>query len=159
MSAIPSLTPAPMRTPEPVAPATPHPTPKRSSSLRIWVLLVLLAGGAWATYQFLAKPKAQNKAIQTATIRTAKVTSGAIQRVLRLTGATAAKNFSMVSAPMMRGPDAGRALILIYVAKSGGIVKKGEVVAQIDAQSMKDHVDDIDTQIQQADADVRKRKA
>jgi HlyD family secretion protein len=60
---------------------------------------------------------------------------------------------------MMRGPDAGRALILIYVAKSGGIVKKGEKVAEIDAQSMKDHVDDIDTQIQQADADIKKRKA
>jgi multidrug efflux pump subunit AcrA (membrane-fusion protein) len=76
-----------------------------------------------------------------------------------LTGSTAAKNFAMVTAPMMRGPDAGRALILIFVAKSGGVVKKGEVVAQIDAQAMKDHVDDIDTQIQQAEADIKKRKA
>jgi multidrug efflux pump subunit AcrA (membrane-fusion protein) len=38
-------------------------------------------------------------------------------------------------------------------------VKKGEIIAEIDAQSMKDHVDDIDTQIQQAEADIRKRKA
>jgi len=127
--------------------------------MRVWVLLAVVAGGAWAVYNFLAKPKAENKSAQTTGIRTTKVANGAIRRVLRLTGATAAKNFSMVAAPMMRGPDSGRALILIYVAKSGGIVKKGEVVAQIDAQSMKDHVDDIDTQIQQADADVRKRKA
>jgi len=39
------------------------------------------------------------------------------------------------------------------------LVKKDEVVAQIDAQSMVDHVDDIATQIQQADADILKRKA
>src|SRR5258705_10001236 len=104
MSAIPGLNPAPVRAPEPVAPAAPPPAPKRSSSLRIWVLLALVAGGAWAAYQFLAKPKAHNNATQTATIRTAKVTNGAIRRVLRLTGATAAKNFAMVTAPMMRGP-------------------------------------------------------
>ncbi|HTM52018.1 MAG TPA: HlyD family efflux transporter periplasmic adaptor subunit [Bryobacteraceae bacterium] len=119
----------------------------------------MVCAGAWAGYQFLTKPKARTQDAQTVGIRTAKVTSGSIKRVLRLTGATAAKNFSMVAAPMMRGPDAGRALVLIYVAKSGGMVKKGEVVAQIDAQSMKDHVDDIDTQVLQADADIRKRKA
>jgi hypothetical protein len=50
-------------------------------------------------------------------------------------------------------------LILIYLAKSGSSVKKGEVVAEIDAQSMKDHVDDIATQIEQAASDVIKRKA
>jgi len=122
-------------------------------------LLALVAGGAWAGYQLLAKPKAQSQSAQSAGIRTAKVSKGAIQRVLRLTGSTSAKNFAMVSAPMMRGPDSGRALILIEVAKSGSMVKKGEVIAQIDAQSMKDHVDDIETQIQQAEADIRKRKA
>ena len=84
---------------------------------------------------------------------------GAIQRLLRLTGSTTAKNFAMVTAPMMRGPDAGRALILIHVAKSGALVKKGDIVAQIDAQSMKDHVDDISAQIDQAESDIKKRKA
>jgi multidrug efflux pump subunit AcrA (membrane-fusion protein) len=49
-------------------------------------------------------------------------------------------------------------LILIQVAKSGGMVKKGDVVAQIDAQAMMDHIDDTDTRVQQAEADVKKRK-
>ncbi len=159
MSAIPGLNPAPLRTPEPVAPAVAPPIYEKPSSYRKWVLLALIAGGAWAGYQFIAKPKAQQKGTQATTVRTAKVSSGAIQRILRLTGATAAKNFSVVAAPMMRGPDAGRALVLIQVAKSGAVVKKNEVVAQIDAQSMKDHVDDITTQIEQADADIKKRKA
>src|SRR5229473_4289950 len=163
MSAIHNLPPAPVRTPEPVAPVVPPVVapapPKRRASYRIWVLLALIAGGAGAAYWFIARPKMQTKATQTASIRTAKVTTGAIQRVLRLTGATTAKNFAAVSAPMMRGPDSGRALILISVAKSGLSVKKGEVVAQIDAQSMKDHVDDIESQIYQADADIKKRQA
>jgi multidrug efflux pump subunit AcrA (membrane-fusion protein) len=122
-------------------------------------LLALVAGGAWTSYQLLLKPKAGTTA-QTAGLRTAKVTSGAIRRVLRLTGATSAKNFAMIAAPRMQGPDFGRELTLIYVAKSGGMVKKGELIAQIDPQSrMMDHIDDVDTQIQQADADVRKRRA
>jgi HlyD family secretion protein len=159
MSAIPSVQPASLRTPGPVAPAAQPPAAKKPSSLRLWVLLALIAGGAWAGYQFVAKPKQQSRPTQTASVRTTKVISGAIKRVLRLTGSTSAKNFAMVSAPMMRGPDGNRALILINVASSGGIVKKGQVVAEIDAQGMKDHVDDISTQIQQAEGDVKKRKA
>src|SRR6266545_7490700 len=119
MSAIHGLNPAPVPTREPAAPPAPPPASKKSSSLRVWVLLALVAGGAWAAYQLLVKPKARTASSQTASLRTVKVTSGAIQRVLRLTGSTSAKNFAMIAAPMMRGPDFGRALILIQVAKSG----------------------------------------
>jgi len=41
--------------------------------MRVWVLLALVAGGAWAAYQFLAKPKADDKNAQTAGIRTIPV--------------------------------------------------------------------------------------
>src|SRR5262249_33305005 len=133
--------------------------PKKPSSARVWLLLALVAGGTAALYQFRARPKADDKGAQPAAVHTARVSTGSIQRVLRLTGATAAKNFSAVAAPMMPRPDGNRALVLIYVAKPGGFVKKGEVVAQIDAQSMKDHVDDIESQIQQADSDIKKRKS
>ncbi len=159
MSAIHGLSPAPLRTPEPLITVVPPSPPQKRSSLRIWVLLALVVGGAGAVYQFIAKPKAQSRAVQNTSIRTAKVTSGPIQRILRLTGATSAKNFATVAAPMMRGPDAGRALILINVATSGAVVKKGDVVARIDAQSMIDHVDDLSATIEQADADIRRRKA
>src|SRR5437879_3098212 len=155
----PILHPTPVRTPEPVAPAVLPPPPKRRSSFRIWILLALIAGGAWVAYRFIVRPREQARVTQSITVRTAKVTMGAIQRLLRLTGSTTAKNFAMVTAPMMRGPDAGRALILIHVAKSGALVKKGDIVAQIDAQSMKDHVDDISAQIDQAESDIKKRKA
>src|SRR5579859_6626831 len=159
MSAIHGLTPAPLRTPEPVITAVPPLPPQKRSALRIWVMLALAIGSAWAVYQFIAKPKAQSRAVQTAAVRTAKVTTGPIQRIIRLTGSTSAKNFASIAAPMMRGPDSGRALILIQVADSGAMVKKGEVVAKIDAQAMIDHVDDLSATIDQAEADIRRRKA
>jgi HlyD family secretion protein len=159
MSAIHGLNPAPLLTPEPVITAVPPSPPKKRSSFRVWLLLALVVVGAGAVYQFIAKPKAQSRAVQSVGLRTARVTSGPIQRILRLTGSTSAKNFASIAAPMMRGPDSGRALILIQVADSGAMVKKGDVVARIDAQSMVDHVDDLSATIDQADADIRRRKA
>jgi hypothetical protein len=121
--------------------------------------VALVAGGAWTAYHFLARPQGQSPAARAAAIRTAKVTSGSIRRVVRLTGTTSAKNFRMIAAPQMQAPDGGRNLILTYVAPSGKIVKKGELVAEIDPQAMKDHVDDIIAQITQAESNIRKHKA
>jgi len=109
-------------------------------------LLGLVVIGAGAAYKFAAKSEAPSQPLQTVA-RTATVTSGSIRRVLRLTGSTSAKNFRSVAAPMMQGPDSGRNLVLIYVAPSGSTVKKGDLVAELDAQAMKDHVDDLDDQI------------
>jgi hypothetical protein len=104
--------------------------------------------------------KADTKpAPQAAGIRTVTVTAAPLERTLRVSGATSARNFANVSAPTMRGPDAGRALILIELAKSGSRIRKGEVVAQIDAQAIKDHLEDVLSQLVQAESDIRKRKA
>src|SRR5438874_2274321 len=159
MSATPSLSPATLPPPERRAPLVVPSEPKKPSSARIWLLLALIAGGAATAYHFLAKPQTASPSAQNVAIRTAKVTSGSIRRVLRLTGTTSAKNFRSVAAPMMQGPDAGRSLVLIYVAPSGKIVKQGELVAELDAQAMKDHVDDIQAQIDQMEANIRKHKA
>ncbi len=87
------------------------------------------------------------------------VRAGTIERTIRVTGQTAARNFVTITAPMMRGPDSGRALVLIQLAEPGQRVKKGDLIAQIDAQSLKDHVDDVHSQVVQAEADIKKRKA
>jgi len=117
-------------------------------------LIAALGAGAW-----LLQARPEQKAATQITVRTVKVAPVRFNRTIRVAGTTAARNFANIVAPMMRGPDAGRALILIGLAKSGVMVKKGEVVAQIDAQSTKDHVDDLNSLIIQADGDVRKRKA
>jgi multidrug efflux pump subunit AcrA (membrane-fusion protein) len=59
----------------------------------------------------------------------------------------------------MRGPDAGRALVLMYLVPSGSFVKKGDVLVRIDAQAIKDHADDVHASVVTAEADIRKREA
>jgi len=142
--------------PKPLAPRTPETRPRR----RWWVAAAALAvvvvlAAAWT---LRPNPEAKQAAV-TAAVRTVKVAPGNIQRTLRIAGTTSARNFANIAAPMMSGPDAGRGLILIYLAPSGAKVKKGELVAQIDAQAAQDHVSDVESQVVQAEADVRKRKA
>ncbi|MEO7652355.1 MAG: HlyD family efflux transporter periplasmic adaptor subunit, partial [Bryobacteraceae bacterium] len=159
MSAITNLTPAPVEQPKSPAPALHPPSAKKPFPWGVIIFLIVMAGGAWLAYKMFFNPQAQSKSAMSASVRTAKITSGPLERVMRVTGNATARNFGNITAPMMRGPDSGRALILIYLTKSGGVVKKGEVVAQIDGQSMKDHVDDIAAQVQQAESDITKRKA
>jgi multidrug efflux pump subunit AcrA (membrane-fusion protein) len=117
------------------------------------VLVVLSAAAAW--WLFRARPQAPGTV---AMVRTAKVTRGPIERRLRVGGSTSARNFALIGAPRLSGPDI-RELNLMKLAKPGSWVKKGEVVAQIDAQAARDHVDDVDSQVQQAESDIKKRIA
>ena len=91
--------------------------------------------------------------------KTAKVTAGPLERRIRVAGQTAAKNYANVIAPMLRGPEGGRPLVIEKLAKSGSPVKKGEIVAVIDAQATTDHMDDVKSQVDSAESDIKKRKA
>ena len=150
--------------PQPASPGTPPkpvapPAPATPSHRKWWVLAVLVvAVGGAAAWALRPRPAVKNT-IGTSTIRTVKVVSGGLTQALRLTGSTTARSFFNVVAPMMRGPDAGRAQVLIFLAKSGTFVKKGDVIAQIDAQSIKDHVDDVEATVISSLADIRKRQA
>ena len=142
-----------------MAPAAAPPASKKFAWIRLLVLLALAGGGAFAAYRLFVKPQPQAGAPQAAVVRTVRVTKGPIQKVLRMTGSTSAKNYAAIAAPRMRAAEGGRGLVLIYLARSGAIVKKGDVVAQIDTQAMKERLDDLEAQIQSADADIKKRKA
>jgi multidrug efflux pump subunit AcrA (membrane-fusion protein) len=91
--------------------------------------------------------------------KTAKVTVGNLQRVVRVAGQTSAIDFANIVGPIMQGPEANREMILLRTATPGSWVTKGTVVASIDAQSMQDHVDDLGDTIEAAQADIRKRRA
>jgi multidrug efflux pump subunit AcrA (membrane-fusion protein) len=147
--------------PAPVAPqvkpappqVAPHP-PGRKKWLVLLLLIAVVAAGA-----YLLRPRAQQTTATQAVIKTFRVTAGPLSRTVRVAGTTSARNFANIAGPMMRGREGSGTLTLIYLAKSGAMVKKGEVIAQIDAQTMKDHVDDLTATITQAEADVRKRQA
>ena len=116
-----------------------------------------------AVYLLPGKPAAANgtDAGKTLVVDSAVVKAVTVDLVktLRLSGQTSARDFRNISAPALKGPETSHGLILLQLAKPGLLVKKGELIVQIDAQQTKDHVDDVADFVRQADSDMRKRKS
>ena len=114
--------------------------------------LIAIAAAAWFSRPRPAKSTGF-------AVRTVKVARGVIQATRRISGSIAAGRFINVGAPVLQAPDTGRGLTLIFLAESGARVKKGDLIAQIDAQDIKDHLTDVDSSIVQAKLDIDRRKA
>ncbi len=83
----------------------PHPPePVRPPRRWPYVLIVLLIAGA-AGWWLMARRSAAERTspVAAAAIRTAPVTFGSVEAVLRVTGVTAAQNYSSMMSPQMRG--------------------------------------------------------
>ncbi|MDX1978719.1 MAG: HlyD family efflux transporter periplasmic adaptor subunit [Bryobacteraceae bacterium] len=159
MSALTNPVPAqPVQQPPKRIVPVPQEPPRQPSSWKGWLMAALVAAGGFAAYQQWLKPAAQAPQA-TIVYRTAKVTAGTFQRVLRVAGTTAAKQYVRVSVPRQRGPESRNMLELLKLVKDGTWVKRGDLMAEIDAGSLLDHVDDIKSSIVQAELDVDKRKS
>ena len=147
----------PAARPQTSSPASPAPEDQGRPYGRIFLVagLVLLAAGVWAYFQF----RSRSQAVAAPTYRTFRVTRGDLPRTIRVSGQTTARDFATILAPLLRGPESDRNLILMKMAKSGSFVRKGELLAQLDAQPLVDHIDDMADTVRQAEADVRKRAA
>ncbi|HWQ52397.1 MAG TPA: HlyD family efflux transporter periplasmic adaptor subunit [Bryobacteraceae bacterium] len=149
---------APLEAPKSAGPKALEPAPRPFGGPRVWLLALLLIAGGIVAWYFL-KPKPAQTPAPAAAIRTAAVRTGNLQRSMRITGTTVAGRYTNIAAPLLRGPESGRALTLVEMVKPGTSVKKGTVVAQIDTQAARDHIDDVEVMVQSAEADIRKRKA
>jgi multidrug efflux pump subunit AcrA (membrane-fusion protein) len=160
MSAIGNQAPLPVEKPEKIAPPSSSPEPKKSKLWK-WLILLVIIAAPLATYQFWVKPRrAQQEAAKTTvTVRTAKVTRGSMVRTVRISGQTSARNYANIIAPILRSPEGNRGQLLMKLAKSGSYVKKGDLLAEIDSQSVKDHIEDVVDMVKQAENDIEKRKA
>src|SRR3954451_10589360 len=156
MSAASHSVPAPVQ-PQPTL--APKPVPARPSSGGWWKWIVVLAIVAVAAYLGNRAMKQPAPVSPIIAAKTAKVTTGGLERTIRVGGQTSAIQFANITAPSMRGPDSNREMILLMTATPGSWVKKGAMVASIDSQSMQDHVDDLGDTIQAASADIEKRRA
>jgi HlyD family secretion protein len=155
MSALTNQVPAPVETPLKPVPVKP---PEEKSKTRRYILgglLILI--GAIAAYLVWGRPAAPQTAAPTA--RTAKAFVGPLEVTLRMTGTTSARDFANVITPRLQGPESRGSLTLLKLAPSGSRVKKGDLLAQIDAQSAIDHIDDLADTVAAAENDIRKRKA
>jgi len=117
-------------------------------------LTVLIALGAW----LLLKPQYGGGGPPVAA-PTARVVQGTFKRTVRVAGQTSARNFANITVPLVRAPDSRQGMTLVKLAQPGTKVNKGDVVAQIDPQSLVDHIDDVTDQVEQASNDVKKRLA
>ena len=103
--------------------------------------------------------KAAEQAAAQPIFKTATVVSGPFELRMRVSGQTSARNFSNVTVPRMVGPESNRPLMLTKLAPAGVMVKPGTRVAEMDAQAMLDHIDDVHSTVLQAESDVTKRRA
>lgn len=152
MTAISSPTPPPepgRTTPSP----SPRP-PESSSRPKLLIVLGIIAAGAFAAYQFW--PGIQPEA-PAAVMRTVKVTSGVLERVVRLGGVTSSIHYVNIRAPRQRGERT--AMILLALLPSGAKVHKGDIVARIDDRGLRDHIDDVNATVRTSIADTKKRRA
>jgi|GEM_PF-440278 len=162
MSALGTPRPSPLPAPPPGAPTVSAPEPQEPRSRKWIVWLVLILVGGLVVWQAAVKPRMEaqaERASAVSAIKAAKVFAGTLARTVRVSGPTSSQEYTSITAPIMRGPEAGRELTLLYLVDSGKIVKKGELIAQIDAKTLEDHIDDIGDDIERAEADVRKRRA
>lgn len=128
------------------------PRPKRGAGPIIAIILLLAGAAAWQL-----RPRSDAKPVLV--LRTVKAVRGALQRTLRVSGSVSATRFSNIFAPIVQAPDFGRGLVLIKLSTNGSPVKEGEVIAEIDGQSVKDHLDDVQAMVNQSALDMRRVRA
>jgi biotin carboxyl carrier protein len=92
-------------------------------------------------------------------VSTVRAIRGVIQNTRRLAGSISASRFLNVGAPVLQAPDTGRGLTLIFLAASGTRVKRGQIIAQIDSQDIRDHLQDVEASVSQGQLDIARRKA
>ncbi len=155
MSPIPK--PAPRPAPQyhgPEVVAAPIPPSSRTK----WIVLVGLVLLATAT--FVAVRARQFRKPGAATVvKTAKAVRGVLSNTLRLSGSIAATKYADIVAPRLQAPDQGRGMVLLYLPPSGDPVHTGEKIAELDGQSARDHLDDVNAQVAQGELDLLRVKA
>src|SRR5450759_3363078 len=134
--------------------AQPAKHPESPARWPIYVLLALVVlAAAW-----VLRPRPRKTAAAPA-VSTVRATRGVIQGTRRLAGSISARRFINIGAPVLQAPDQGRGLTLIFLAASGARVKQGQIIAQIDAQDIQDHLVDVEASLSQAELDIARRKA
>jgi biotin carboxyl carrier protein len=92
-------------------------------------------------------------------VLTVRAARGTLRETLRLAGSISAGRFANLAVPILQAPDTGRGLTLLFLVPSGSRVKRGQVIAEFDSQDIKDHLDDVEAALAQAQLDIVRRKA
>jgi multidrug resistance efflux pump len=155
------------------------PAPRASRHWVKWVVIlaVLLAG--LAAYSLASRVPQSQKSSALAGVSTAVVENGTVERVMRLTGQTSARNFASIKMPQLRGGRGGgggqqgggggvdrggggganSGLTLKELVAGGAQVKKGDSLAVIDNTTYLENLDSAEDNLSQSQADLKRQEA
>lgn len=140
-------------------PTTPEERPGKSKKIVFFLALIAVGAGILYFLNSLEKKKAQAAAAAQATVtRVTSISRGDIEVKLRLNGVTTARNSVVITAPRLRGRGLDRGMNILKLAPAGKFVKKGDVVAELDAQTLRDRIDDDVATLRDRENEVEKRK-
>ena len=124
------------------------------------LLLVMGIGGgiAWLSLRQPSTTTGDQGGLMPGT-QTVSVVRGKLVKTIRAGGQTAAVNFANISAPEVRGRGMDRSLTIIKLAPAGAMVKAGDVIAEFDATTLQDSLDDQRALVEVAEANLAKTKA
>lgn len=152
-----------MTNPEPDAPSGGAQSEARRRSVWLRLLpfaaLIALGGGILFFLNYMEQQKARRAAAAAATtFKVATVTRGNIDLQLRVNGVTSARDFANIVAPRLRGRGMDRGMNILKMAPGGSFIEKGEIVAELDAQTLKDRIDDELDNLHQRENNIKKQK-
>lgn len=134
----------------------PEEPPKQSPAGWLALLVTgLIAGGAWYG---LVQFQERNAARQAPVVRTTTARVSDLEVRTRVSGTTAAKDYAVVVAPLLRGPESERAMSLVKLAANGSVVRKGDIIAEFDPTQIRDHLDDVRDMLEDRRIAIRKLK-
>ena len=120
--------------------------------------MVVAAAAGLALYLGAGRSAPRRKAGVAVTVPTVVVSRGNLDQTVAVAGQTTSPRFASVIIPIQRGRGRGQ-LHLTKLASGGSVVRAGDVVAEVDALVLKQQLSDMDDNVSQWEADVRKRKA
>jgi HlyD family secretion protein len=111
-----------------------------------WIAAVVVVAGAWTVVRATSSAGP--------TLATAEVTRGDYVDVVEVRGEVRPVRSMVVTAP----PDAGE-LTIVTLAKNGTDVKKGDVVAQFDAMTLRRTIQERQSELRSAQAELKQSEA
>jgi HlyD family secretion protein len=91
-------------------------------------------------------------------VRTAEIRRGALQQTIRIEGATNATRGVIVTTPRLQMPESGREMAILSLPLAGARVREGDLVVELDSQSLRDHIDDVRDMVQDRENNLTKRQ-
>jgi HlyD family secretion protein len=123
-----------------------------------WRVIALASLPAFALLYWLAARNAPQATLPVS-VRTVKVHRGPLEVSRRVAGTIAAGRFATIAAPILTSGERSQSgLELIFLVEGGTLVKKGELIARIDAEEVQNHVDDVTAQVAQLDLELLRRR-